>query len=147
MYIFNLKRQIMYLFLQLSLSFLVSYEALIILQQATRKTHPRAYQCIWDNYVRLVQKILQFHYFVSMGCLYIHVFKMGLCLKIRSSISFDTTWYAEASMYIKSLLFSQSTVLLFLVNKTGEGKIDKEWPRWMWWKIPLCKWHTFWMSP
>ena len=36
----------MYFLLYLNLSFLVSHEALIILQPGTRKTLPRAYQCI-----------------------------------------------------------------------------------------------------
>ena len=35
------------------LSFLVSHEALTVLQRTIRNTYPRAYQCIWDNYIIL----------------------------------------------------------------------------------------------
>ena len=28
-----------------------------------------------------------------------------------------------------------------------KSKIDKVWQSWMWWNLPLCKWHTFWMAP
>ena len=44
------------LFLKLDLFFLVSHDTLKILQQATRKTHPRAYKCISDNYTIFAQK-------------------------------------------------------------------------------------------
>ena len=36
----------MHFFLQLNISFLVSHEALIVLQQKTQKTHQIAYQCV-----------------------------------------------------------------------------------------------------
>ena len=39
-----------FFFITQFISFLVSHEVLIILQQATRKTYPRAHQCIWDNW-------------------------------------------------------------------------------------------------
>ena len=39
-----------------NLSFLVSHEALIILQRVTRYTHPTTYQCIRDNYIMFAQK-------------------------------------------------------------------------------------------
>ena len=38
-----------------NLFFLDSHKALIILQQATRKTHSRTYQCIWRNYKLFAQ--------------------------------------------------------------------------------------------
>ena len=112
----------MYFFLKFSLSFILpSHKALIILQQATRKTHPRAYQCFWDNYIVFALNCYNF----GMGCLYIHVcLKMRLCLKIRFSTSFDITWYAEAATYPKNLLFSQS--IFCLVKNTGEA-IQKNW--------------------
>ena len=48
-------------FWQLNLSFLVSHVALIILYKATIKTHPRAYQCIWGNYILSAQKCYKFN--------------------------------------------------------------------------------------
>ena len=60
----------------------------------------------------------------------------------------DITWYAEAAIYKKSSFLSFHS-LLFLVSNTGEVKVKltQMWHRRMCWKMPLCKWHTFWKVP
>ena len=74
------------------------FEALIILQRATRKAHPRAYQCIWDNYVILPQKYCN-STTLSMWVVYAYMcLKMRLCLDMWFSTSFDIIWYTEAAI-------------------------------------------------
>ena len=64
--------------------------------------------------------------------------------------SFDTTWYAEAAIYAKHLLFSLSIVSFWsLVNNTGEV-LEWNWKSVM--KVngvknAVMEWHTFWMTP
>ena len=74
-YIFSLK---------LNLSFLVSHEALIILQQATKTAHSRKNLPVYPKKLyNIYTKILCFHCFVNVGCLYIHKgLKIQLCLKM-----------------------------------------------------------------
>ena len=60
----------MYYFLELNLSFLVSQEAQIILQQATKKAHPRKNLPMYlKQLYNICTKILKFHYFVNVDCL------------------------------------------------------------------------------
>ena len=93
-----------------NLFFLDSHENLIILLRATRKTHPRTFQSIWDNYVILAQNYYNFTSLSTwVGYTYMCL-KMWLRLKTRFSTSFDITWYAEAVMYTKNLLFPHSIV-------------------------------------
>ena len=86
-------------------SFLLSsHEALIILQQATKKTHLRAHQCIWDNYVTFAQK-----YYNPITCqywLFIHtcVPKNAIVSEDAISTTFDITWCAEAAIYSNNLV-------------------------------------------
>ena len=128
---------------------MVSHEALIILQQATRKTNPTAYQCIWDNYVIFAQK---YHNSTTLSiwvCIYTCVSKIAIVSRMRFSTSFDLTWYAEVAIYTKNLLFFHSIISYFywITQRRWKCEFDKVWQRWMRWKMPLCKWHTFWMFP
>ena len=86
-----------------------------------------------------------------MGCLYIHVcLKIQLCLNMQFSTPFDITWYAEVAIYAKkSSFFSFYSFLVKFTEWHGKwwSKIDKVWQNWIGWKMPLCKWHTFWMAP
>ena len=52
-----------YVLFSITPSFLLGlswHETLIILQPAARETHARAYQCIWDNYIKFSQKYYSF---------------------------------------------------------------------------------------
>ena len=91
--------------------------------RATIKTHPRAYQCIWDNHIIrdwYLYKYIIIPLLYQYGLL-IHtcVSKMQLCLKIRFSTSFYITRHAEAALHTKNL-FLLFHSLIFLVNTTGE---------------------------
>ena len=60
---------------------------------------------------------------IKVSSLYIHMcLKNQLCLKMRFSTSFDITWYDEAAIYAKNLLFSSHSIVSWwsLVNNTGE---------------------------
>ena len=65
---------------------------------------------------------------------------------------FYLLWYNvvrwSSNIYKKSSFLSFHS-LLFLVNNAmrGQSKIEKVWHRLMEWKMPLYKWHTFWMAP
>ena len=103
---------------------MVSHEALIILQWATRKTHPRAYQCIWDNYIIFARKILLFLCFVNIGC---------LCVSKNAVVSKDEFFYLLSynmicwfSHIYKKSYFLSFSILLFLVNNTGEV-VEQNW--------------------
>ena len=61
-------------------------------------TQERAYQCIWNNYITFAQK-----YYTSTTM-------FQLCLKVWFSTTVAITWYAEAAIYTKSLVFSHSIV-------------------------------------
>ena len=94
----------MYFFLQLNLFFLDSYEALIILQRAARKTYPRDNHWIWDNYIIFAQNYYNFTT-LSTWVVYKYVcLKMRFCLKTKFSISFDITWN-EKCLYASEILF------------------------------------------
>ena len=55
--------------------------------------------------------------FVNVGCLYIQVcIILQLCLEMWFSTSFDITWYTEAAIYAKNLLFSHSEYITSLEN-------------------------------
>ena len=49
----------------------------------------------------------------------------------------------------KSSFFSFYSFLVKFTEWHGKwwSKIDKVWQNWIGWKMPLCKWHTFWMAP
>ena len=97
-YIFSLK---------LIPSFLVSHEALIILLRATKRAHSRKNRPVYLKYLyNIWTKILYFHCFVNVGCLYIHKgLKIQLCLKMWFSTSFYITWYVQAA-YMQKVFFS-----------------------------------------
>ena len=97
-YIFSLK---------LSLSFLVSYETLVILQRATKRAHPRKSLPVHLKYLyNICTKILYFHCFVNVGCLYMHRdLNIQLCLTMWFSTSFYITWYLQAA-YMQKVFFS-----------------------------------------
>ena len=78
---------------------------------------------MWNNYIIFAQKYCKFHYFVNVGCLFIHVrLKIQLRLKILFSTSFDITWYAETAMHAKNLLLSHSIVSKWSVTKLNDVK-------------------------
>ena len=84
-----------------------------LLQRATRKAHPRAYECIWDNIFAQNKNVV-----IPLICQYesfIHtcVSKMRLCLKMRFSNSLDIRWYAAGAIYTKNFLFSHLIVFYF----------------------------------
>ena len=74
--------------------------------------------------------------------------KLQSCLKMWFSTTVDKMWYAIVAIYAKNLLPSNSIVSWWcFVNDTGEvvKENDKKWQ--VGWKMPLCKWNTFWMGP
>ena len=104
---------LLFFFLQLNLYFfLVSRKALIILQRAIKRAHPRKSLPTYQKQLyNICTKMLQFHYFLNLGCLYTFVcLKIHLCLNIWFSTSFDITWFDEAVIYAENLLFSHSIV-------------------------------------
>ena len=87
-------------FLQLNLPFLASHKTPIILQRATRKTHPRAYQCISGNYIIFAQKCYH-STSLSIWVVFTHTFvsKNAIVSIMPFSTSFGITWYAEAAIH------------------------------------------------
>ena len=86
-----------------------------------KKTHPRAYQCIWDNYIILAQKCYN-----STTCqcgLLIHK-----CVSKSAIVSKDAIFYLLLNNVIRwsrHHIYKKSSFLpfysfLFLVNNTGE---------------------------
>ena len=78
------------------------------------------------------------------------------CVSKNANASKDTIFYLlwynvvrwSSNIYKKSSFLSFHS-LLFLVNNAmrGQIKIEKVSHRLMEWKMPLYKWHTFWMAP
>ena len=78
------------------------------------------------------------------------------CVSKNANASKDTIFYLlwynvvrwSSNIYKKASFLSFHS-LLFLVNNAmrGQIKIEKVWHRLMEWKMPLYKWHTFWMAP
>ena len=96
------------------------FEVLIILQQATRKARPRAYQCIWDNYVILAQIFCQNNPLCQCG-LFMHT-----CVSKDAFVSKDVIFYLlrynkiySSSHIYKKYSFLSFQSLLFSVNNTG----------------------------
>ena len=76
--------------------------------------------------------------------------KIQLCIKMRFFTSLDITWYAEAAIQAKNLLFSLYTVSLWrLVNNKGQVL------RWNWQSVTkangvknvIMKWRNFLNGP
>ena len=95
------------------------FEALRMLQRATRKTHPRAYQCIWDNYV-----ILPLKYCNSTT---LSIWVVYACVSKNAIVSKDVIFYLLrynmilwSSHIYKKYYFLSFHSLLFLVNNTGK---------------------------
>ena len=95
------------------------FEALRMLRQATRKTHPRAYQCIWDNYV-----ILPLKYCNSTT---LSIWVVYACVSKNAIVSKDVIFYPLrynmilwSSHIYKKYYFLSFHSLLFLVNNTGK---------------------------
>ena len=76
--------------------------------------------------------------------------ELTIVFEVTISTSFDITWYAEVLIYAKKSYFL--SFYSFLVNfsekhnRSDRIKLRK-WQSWMAWKMPLCKWHSFWMAP
>ena len=74
------------------------------------------------------------------------------CVSQNAIVSNDTIFclfYAEAGIYTKNLLSSDSIVWSFQWTTQGrrQSKIEKMWHKLMEWKMRLCKWYTFWIAP
>ena len=95
------------------------FEALRMLQRATRKTHPRAYQCIWDNYV-----ILPLKYCNSTT---LSIWVVYACVSKNAIVSKDVIFYLLrynmihwSSHIYKKYSFLSFHSLLFSVNNKGK---------------------------
>ena len=89
----------------------------------TRKTHPRGYQCIWDNYI-LAQKYYNSNTLsiFNMGYLSMHVcLKMRFCLKMQFLNSFDITWYAKTE---RKWLLMRNVATLLPLKSNLSGKFQ-----------------------
>ena len=110
-----------YFFLWLSLSFWFSHEVLMVLQQATKRAHPKKSLPV---YLKQLHNI----YFVKVGCLWRYrCLKFQSHLKMWFSTSIDIMWYPEAAIYAKNLFGSHSIVSWWsFVNDTGEV-VEQNW--------------------
>ena len=138
-------------FLELNFySFMVSYEALT-LQQETKKAHlERVYQCVWNYFINIAQNII-----IPLLCQC--VFFIYTCVS-RNSVVFKNViiyiLWLNVMCWSRNICEKSSfaSFYSFLVtfsewDQGGDCKIDKVWQSWIGWKMPLCKWHTFWMTP
>ena len=79
--------------------------------RAIRRTSKNEPTCISEITISYLHKNIVIPLLCQCRCLYIDVcLKIQLCLKMWFSTSFDTTWYGEAAIYTKNLLFSLSIV-------------------------------------
>ena len=94
------------LFNSVTQSFLLSHEAQIILQLAARKTHPRAYQCIWDNYIDRICNKISFYCFCQYRLFIDTCASKNVIVSKNVIFYLLDIWYAEAVIHTKYLFIS-----------------------------------------
>ena len=106
----------MYFFLKLDLFFLVSHETLIILERAARKTHPRASLCIWDNYIKFIQKCWKY---TTLSIWVVNFFHSSP-LKSSENQRFSNDFRWDSDQYSYTVCYTDAEDVYKILNRDNQ---------------------------